>query len=49
MRLIALVRAAIIYLSLGIHQEERTRAQKRPPDAIVPPMVLDVWDDEWKQ
>jgi hypothetical protein len=49
LRLLSLVRAAIIYLSLGIHQEERMRAQKRPKDAIIPPMVLDTWEDEWKQ
>jgi tetratricopeptide (TPR) repeat protein len=47
-RLLGLVRAAIIYLSLGIHQEERMRATKRPADALVPPMFLDTWEDEWK-
>jgi hypothetical protein len=49
LRLLGLVRASIIYLSLGIHQEERARAMKRPANAIVPPMFLDTWKDEWKQ
>ena len=48
-RLLALVRAAIIYLSLGVHQEERVRAAKRPSDSITPPMFLDVWEDDWKR
>jgi hypothetical protein len=49
MRLLSLVRAAIIYLSLGVHQEERMRAADRPSDAITPPMFLDVWEDDWKR
>jgi hypothetical protein len=49
MRLFALLRAAIIYLSLGIHQEERMRAASRPAGTITPPMVLDVWEDDWKR
>jgi tetratricopeptide (TPR) repeat protein len=49
MRLLSLVRAAIIYLSLGVHREERMRAASRPVGTITPPMVLDIWEDEWKQ
>jgi hypothetical protein len=49
MRLLSLLRAAIIYLSLGVHKEERTRATSRPANAVIPPMVLDIWKDEWKQ
>lgn len=47
-RLLALTRSAIIYLSLGVHTEERSRATIRGPDAIVPPMPLDTWQDDWK-
>ncbi len=48
-RLLGLVRAAIIYLSLGVHHEERIRATQRPKDAIIPPLLLDKWDDNWKR
>jgi len=49
LRLLKLARAALIYLSLGIHAEERVRAAARPPGSITPPMPLDTWEDEWKQ
>lgn len=49
LRLLRLVRSAIIYLSLGVHQEERARRRKRPAGAITPPMFLDAWEDEWKR
>jgi len=49
LRLLSLVRAAIIYLSLGVHREERIRATKRPSNAPTPPMFLDVWEDDWKR
>ena len=49
LRLLSLVRAAIIYLSLGVYHEERVRASQRPKDKITPPMFLDTWDDDWKQ
>ena len=48
LRLIKMVRAALIYLSLAIHWEERKRKDERDPDAIVPPMFLGTWEDEWK-
>jgi len=48
LRLIKMVRAALIYLSLAIHWEERERKQKRGPDVFVPGMPMDVWEDEWK-
>ncbi|MCB9838213.1 MAG: hypothetical protein H6813_02645 [Phycisphaeraceae bacterium] len=48
MRLLRMTRAAIIYLSLGVHREERVRATERGPNAITPPMFLDKWEDDWK-
>jgi len=42
-------RAALIYLSLGVHWEERRRASERPPDQVNPPALLDTWEDEWKR
>jgi len=46
LRVLGLSRAALIYLSLAIHHEEL----QRPPSksGLVAPMVLDLWDDEWK-
>ena len=46
LRLMKLARAALIYLSLGVHIEERKRLSE--VDEIIAPMPLDVWDDEWK-
>jgi hypothetical protein len=48
LRLIKMVRAALIYLSLAVHCEERERKKKRSPDAFIPGMPMDVWKDEWK-
>jgi LA2681-like HEPN len=47
LRLLKLSRAALIYLSLGMHQEERQRAKERG-DAFLMPMDLSPWDDKWK-
>lgn len=49
LRLLSLTRAAIVYLSLGVHREERLRSALRPKGKITPPMFLDRWDDEWKR
>lgn len=46
LRLLRLVRAALIYLSLTVHQEE---SATRNGGGLVVPMSLDRWDDEWKQ
>ena len=46
LKLFKLVRAALIYLSLGIHLEERKKQSK--VDGIIAPMPLDIWEDEWK-
>lgn len=48
LRLIKMARAALIYLSLAVHCEEKQRAKERSPDSIIPGMPLDVWEDEWK-
>ncbi|WP_425304879.1 LA2681 family HEPN domain-containing protein [Bradyrhizobium erythrophlei] len=46
LRVLKLARAALIYLSLGMHHEEL----QRPPskNGLVAPMVLGLWEDEWK-
>ena len=46
LNLLRLARAALIYLSLGMHQEERRRAAA--PAALQAPIHLDLWEDEWK-
>jgi tetratricopeptide (TPR) repeat protein len=48
LRLIKMVRAALIYLSLTIHSEEHQRAKVRKPGAIIPGLRLDIWEDKWK-
>lgn len=45
--LLKLVRAALIYLSLAVHREERTRAAASG-DRLTLPMFLDRWEDDWK-
>lgn len=47
LRLLKLARAALIYLSLGMHREEQRRAGGRP-EGLIAPMVLDTWEDDWK-
>jgi hypothetical protein len=47
LHLLRLARAALIYLSLGMHKEEQRR-RAASPDALEAPMVLDLWEDEWK-
>lgn len=48
LRLIKNVRAAIIYLSLSLHEEETIRAQSRSPDIPIVEIEMDNWEDEWK-
>lgn len=48
LRLARVVRAALLYLVLGIHVEEDHRRGRRG-DAIVPGIPLDTYEDEWKQ
>ena len=49
LRLLKLVRAALIYLSLTVHAEERQRDSQAGEERIVLPMPLDPWSDEWKR
>jgi len=44
-----LARAALIYLSLGVHTEEHHRAKGRDSNKMVMPMWLDTWEDDWKR
>ena len=48
LRLLKLARAAIMYLSLAVHAEERRRDGAKDDDKLTVPMPLDVWSDEWK-
>lgn len=48
LKLLKLSRAALIYLSLGMHHEERRR-KKLLGSAMVAPMFLPPLDDEWKR
>jgi tetratricopeptide (TPR) repeat protein len=47
LRLIQLVRAALIYLSLGMHREEQKRAKDK--EGLTATMPLDPWRDKWKR
>ncbi|KAF1687561.1 hypothetical protein B1992_02535 [Pseudoxanthomonas broegbernensis] len=49
LRQLKLSRAAIIYLSLGIHVEEKRRFETRGSKMISVPMILPVWEDKWKR
>jgi hypothetical protein len=44
-----MARAALMYLSLAIHNEEKRREQARPKKGMVLPMPVDTWEDEWKR
>jgi hypothetical protein len=47
-RLLRLARAALIYLPLGMHREEKRR-KKRHRSTKIAPMSLDLWKDVWKR
>ena len=49
LRLLKLSRAALIYLSLGMHIEEQRRKDDTHFNARTAPMKLDFFDDEWKR
>jgi hypothetical protein len=46
LKLLKLARAALIYLSVAIHHEERQRPES---DGLVAPISVDSWDDDWKR
>lgn len=48
LRLLKLARAALTYLSLAVHWEEKLRAQERQ-DKRAFELPLDTWPDEWKR
>lgn len=48
LRLLKLARAAIMYLSLAVHAEERRRDEAKDSEKVTVPMPLDVWRDDWK-
>jgi hypothetical protein len=48
MKVLRLARAALIYLSLSVHREERLRTSARDPNARIAPILLDTWEDNWK-
>lgn len=48
LRQLKLARAALIYLALGVHAEERRRKGAQG-EGFVMPMSLDIWDDRWKR
>jgi len=47
LRLLQLVRGALIYLSLAVHRKESAASSTDDRDQVMP-MPLDRWDDEWK-
>nr|WP_294513164.1 LA2681 family HEPN domain-containing protein [uncultured Rhodopila sp.] len=49
LRLMKLVRSALIYLSLGMHREEQRRRKAAGSAVLIAPMRVDPWDDEWKR
>ena len=49
LRLLRLVRNALIYLSLAIHSEEKERNKRRNPSNLIVPMISDFWEDDWKR
>lgn len=49
LRLMRIVRAALIYLSLALHNEEQRRKAARGPTGLIPKVGLDIYEDEWKR
>lgn len=49
LKLLKMARAALIYLSLSVHEEERRRRSEMDENAIILPMPLELWDDDWKR
>ena len=48
LRLLKIARSAIIYLSLAIHVEEKTRERLRNKSVPVGMLPMDIFDDDWK-
>ena len=47
LRLFKLVRAAMIYVLLGMHREEARRKHDEKKPAF--PMHIALWEDDWKR
>lgn len=47
LRLLQLTRAALVYLLLGMHREEKRR--RAGQEGLMGTMSLDTWSDEWKR
>ena len=48
LRMFQMARAALIYLCLAVHWEERRRAHERSADMTVPFIEAHIFDDEFK-
>lgn len=48
LRMLKLARAALIYLALGMHQEERRRAADKGDGGLIMPMTIEAYPDERK-
>ncbi len=44
-----LARAALIYLSLAVHIEERNKSKSPDANTVIVPMHMDIWEDDWKR
>lgn len=48
LKLVKLVRAALMYLAFTINTEEQRRKKQRGDKNIIPVLPLDIWEDDWK-
>lgn len=48
LRALKLTRAALIYLSLAVHAEEKANGRDRDSSTLALPMFTDIWEDDWK-
>lgn len=48
LKMLGMVREALIYLSLGVHQEEVRRRKENSSGPTLPGLPLDPYDDDWK-
>lgn len=49
MLMLKLARAALMYLSLGVHTEERRRSRQRPAGQRIAASPIMTWPDKWKR
>jgi hypothetical protein len=48
LEILKMSRAALIYLSLAVHFEEREKQKKRNEDEVIAPICMSLLDDNWK-